>query len=87
MRNYIDKFNKFKLNENDFGGNNFKEVINRENKEKSEILNELIVEISRVRDLLIGVKKGPLRTKYLNKILDFYKELEINGFDHKGETK
>jgi hypothetical protein len=86
MRN-LDKFNEFKLNENDFGGNNFKEVINRENKEKSEILDELIVEISRVRDLLIGVKKGPLRTNYLNKILDFYKELEINGFDYKDEAK
>ena len=87
MRNYIDKFNKFNLNKSDFGGNNFKEVINRENKEKSEILDELINEISRVRDLLNGIKKGPLRTNYLNKILNFYKELEMDEFDYKDETK
>lgn len=75
------------VNENDFGGNNFKKVIYQENKEKSEILEELIIEIIRVRDLLNGVKKGPLKTNYLNKILNFYKELEIDGFDYKEETK
>ncbi len=76
MRKHIDKFNKFRLNESDFGGNNFKEVINRENSEKSKILSELIDEIKRVKGLLDGELKGPLRTNYLNKILDFYKKLE-----------
>lgn len=84
---YEDFANEFDLNENDFGGNNFKKAINRENKEKSEILDELINEISRVRDLLNGTKKGPLRKDYLNKILNFYKELEMDEFDYKDETK
>jgi hypothetical protein len=72
-----------RFNENFGGGNN----INYENQEKSNVLSELIDEIKRVKDLLDGNKKGPLRTDYLNKILDFYKELENVGFDHKDETK
>ena len=87
MRKHIDKFKLFSLNESDFGGNNYKEIIDHENTEKSKILNELINEIKRVKGLLDGELKGPLRTDYLNKILNFYTELEKSGFDHKDETK
>lgn len=66
------------FNESDFGGNNFKEVINSENTEKSKKLSDLIDEIKKVKSLLDGETKGPLKTDYLNKFLDFYKEIMDN---------
>ena len=54
-----------------FGNINFDEVIRSENEDKAKVLDELIDEISRVRNLLVGDKNGPLREDYLNKILDF----------------
>ena len=86
MSKYIDKFEDFSKNE-DFGGNDIKDVIDRENIEQSNILNDLIVEIERVRDILTGTKTGPLRTKYVDKFISFYNELENDNFDYKDETK
>jgi hypothetical protein len=72
----MKKIRKFTEN---FGGPGGKSNY-EENVEKSEMLANLIEEISRVKDLLLGHKKGPLKEDYLNKILDFYLELKNSDF-------
>ncbi len=77
---------KFKINET---LNEKQEVMSHRDdmKENIETLDNLILEISRVRDLLKNVKKGPLKTNYLNMMINFYAKLASLGFDHKDETK